>query len=247
MFIMIMMAAVCLFTLVAARNRKIIVDVGANCGDSYKKLLREHPQHSNDSNTEIHLIEANPLLMKHLTKIAAEDHRVRVYPYAVSANSTGTSATFTIYYGKSMERFDDQDISQMSCNDNSLTTGSLSDGIYRHGGKLYKVSENGESNLRKRKSRKVTVKAVNLRDWLRTLELDKSDNVILKIDVEGTEFALLEQIMSDTDLFCLIGTWHVEFHMKTRLALLSSDNEEAVRTSFFSKVRSCGTIFGEWD
>jgi FkbM family methyltransferase len=231
-----------------AKERQILIDIGANCGDSYKKLLREYPIHAESANTEIFLFEANPITFKHfLSKLPARDPRVKVYPYAVRANSTAsTRMTFTIYYGKSMEQYKDQEIQQMTCHENSILTGSLDDGDYRHGGKLYKVDEDGKTKLRQRKSRKVSVEVVNLKEWLRDLSLDKSDSVILKMDVEGSEFGILQELMTEQNLFCLVDMWHVEFHL-TNTEMSSVDDKKAIRKSFLDKVRACGTLYGHWD
>ena len=145
-----------------------------------------------------------------------------------------------------MEHYKDQEIQQMTCHENSILTGSLDDGDYRHSGRFYNVTEGGETKLRKRKSKNVVVKVVNLKEWLRDLNLDKSDSVILKMDVEGSEFGILQGLMTDQDLFCLVDMWHVEFHL-LKTEILSAEDKMLIRKSFLDKVRACGTLYGHWD
>ena len=90
------------------------------------------------------------------------------------------------------------------------------------------------------------MEVVNLKEWLRDLNLNKSDSVILKMDVEGSEFGILQDLMTDQDLFCLVDMWHVEFHL-IKTELLSTEDKISIRKSFVDKIRACGTLYGNWD
>ena len=144
-----------------------------------------------------------------------------------------------------MESYNDREIQQMKCGDNSLMTGSLNDGDYGDGGKKYLVRDGGSVKFTKRKSRKVQVQVINLKEWLRDLGLNKLDSVILKIDVEGSEFSILPELMTDQDLFCLVDLWHVEFHLGSKR--FQASDMRAIRKSFLDKVKSCGKLYGHWD
>ena len=84
-----------------APPRNVIIDVGANCGNSYKELLGKQPKLDTPS-MRAFLWEANPMLTENKLKpLAAKDARVTIMHGAVSTASytaalsaSGGCATF---------------------------------------------------------------------------------------------------------------------------------------------------------
>ena len=64
--------------------RAILVDIGANCGDSFMRFVQMHSG-LQAANAELYLWEANPILVSSfLDKLPARDPRVHILPYAAS-------------------------------------------------------------------------------------------------------------------------------------------------------------------
>lgn len=65
---------------------------------------------------------------------------------------------------------------------------------------------------RRQKIQTVEVQLINFIDWLRVMFTD-NDYIVLKLDIEGSEFPLLEKLM-ETGMIEWIDELYVEFHPK---------------------------------
>ncbi len=60
----------------------------------------------------------------------------------------------------------------------------------------------------------VSVKVVNFPNWLKGLNIKSEDSFILKIDIEGAEYEILDQLLSidDDNDICFTDLMKIEFH-----------------------------------
>jgi hypothetical protein len=83
-------------------------------------------------------------------------------------------------------------------------TGSLVDGVYA------KKMVKGD-NL------PVPVQAKDVHTWFKnSLRPHKRDFVVVKVDIEGSEYSVVPRLLADPSVWCAVDFWYVEWHYKTR-------------------------------
>ena len=92
----------------------------------------------------------------------------------------------------------------------------------------------------------VTVEARDFAAWmmsLRLCEAEGKDYVVVKVDVEGVEYMLLERIMElGPRVFCIADHWPIEFHhtTKKKMAWHNRDNSTSgVVDRFGAMLKTC--------
>jgi len=227
------------------KGRKIFIDLGANCGNSYKRLLNKKVIHGPD--WEVFLWEANPQMVKfYLTDLAKGDPRVRVVPLA--AWTENKKMEFFLTRGQE----DVTDITQFKAHRciakshyqpsgaSSLFSGKGAGGEFDAGRKT-RLYVAGKS---------VMVDAVDFSEWLRDQQFSADDYVVLKIDIEGAEIPLLKHMLAATDkASCIVDHYFVEWH-----SWMLSDQKAAAEIKLFEDgfvdlvTKHCGNApeFGGW-
>lgn len=84
------------------------------------------------------------------------------------------------------------------------------------------------------------VQSIDLGEWI-TSNFSKDDEIILKIDIEGAEYEVIEHLM-DTRVDDYINHWFVEWHKAGKLVNVNSDYIDRVRTRF----DDAGYNFTDW-
>jgi len=87
----------------------------------------------------------------------------------------------------------------------------------------------------------VSVPTIGLGKWL-VESFDESDYVIVKIDVEGAEFAVVESLI-ETEAYKLIDQLLVEWHSQYE----GQQPEGRKRADLEKKLRSLGAKYAEYD
>lgn len=224
----------------AAAPRKIFIDLGANCGNSY--LVLKTKMNLLDSNTngnedddatpwDVYLWEANPQLVRLYLNDLASKQRLpydtgtdRIHVVAAAAAAVDGELQFYLTQGQEGAT-DKQDFRNPDCDidsgSNPAGASTLMEGAVRAG-------------------KPVTVPAIDFARWLSELKLQPEDRVLLKIDIEGAEVEVLERLMAHNngaDL-CRVERLLVEWH-----AFIFTDDpelrakHEEFRTNFPSRFR----------
>ncbi|KAL7564241.1 hypothetical protein ACA910_012268 [Epithemia clementina (nom. ined.)] len=180
--------------------RKVFVDLGANCGNSFLKLLNSE-RGGLSSDWEAYLWEPNPQLLRFFLN----GNFVKTYPQVtiIPRAAGARDETLQLYYTKGQELVSDK--SQFAdkgvCDPKSFRNPSGGTSLLK------------ESNAVGTASVKVPV--VDFAKWLKNLGLQKEngDRLLLKIDVEGAELELLDRLLLDEfDDICLAEKISIEWH-----------------------------------
>ena len=196
------------------QNRTVIVDAGANCGNSLKRLQQLFPR-LRAPGVEVYLWEANPHVQRaYLGDIETRDPRVKLYRNAVWIRDE--PVRFFL-----QKRDENKTVNELRhefpCkpwdrHGNAHGGSSLiSDSI--ENGALYKKGANAFN-----RGSSVNVQGRDFPAWFMSLKLCRERNfdyVIVKIDIEGAEYLVLSRIL-DLELECYADKWLVEFHHAKR-------------------------------
>lgn len=225
--------------------RLVFIDLGANCGNSFKRLRNQKKLESPD--WEAWLWEANPQMVHfYLNDLAKQDRRVRVVELA--AWTENKKMQFFLTRGQE----DVTDITKFKahqCKAGSHYQPSGASSLFSGKG------DGGEHDVSRRKSKYVAgkaveVDAVDFNEWMRDQELTDADNVILKIDIEGAEIPLLKHMLASGDEICRVDHFLIEWH-----SWLLSNKEQQAETAQFENdfinktvTEKCGKtpLFGMW-
>lgn len=208
------------FAVTLPRMRTVLIDVGANCGNSYHLLLETKPL-INTTNLEAYLWEANPSFIAwYLEPLAKRDPRVNVVPYAASNRTHHTKFFLTL--GQTHLTQEEMN-SKFPCDPHS------------------RLNPMGASSLKRvpRAGRTVRVQAVDFAAWMTGLGLHTRDRVIVKIDIEGSEFDVLRHLLR-FDVFdvCIVDTWFIEWHVGL-VNGSSAASEMELKTQFEARLGQC--------
>ena len=178
------------------KPRKVFVDLGANCGNTYYRHMKDHKDDANE--WEVYLWEPSPQMHSFYLNDLKEEHpSVNIIPYAASVKD----GEMELYLHKGMEHVTDKAQFKKGgkCTADSPANPSGGTTLFAGAGAA------GEP---------VSVKVVNFPKWLKELNLNEDDTFVLKIDIEGAEFEILDQMLSDKDdnNLCLTELMQVEFH-----------------------------------
>ena len=199
----------------AHKNRTVLVDAGANCGNSLKRLQQMFPR-LRDPRTEVYLWEANPHVQRaYLGDIEQRHPRSKLFRNAVWIRDE--QVTFYLHKrdeNKTVEQLRKEFPCKPWDRHGNAHGGSsmLSESIDPNAG-LFKLGSN-EHN----RGIGVQIEGRDFASWLASLRLCKEparDYVIVKIDIEGIEYPVLSRIV-DLGLECIADKWLVEFHHQKR-------------------------------
>jgi len=198
----------------AHQNRTVIVDAGANCGNSLKRLQQLFPR-LRAPDVEVYLWEANPHVQRaYLGDIEIRDPRVKLFKNAVWIRDE--AVTFFLQKRDENKTVDELrhefpckpwDRHGNAHGGSSLISNSMENGA------LYKKGANAFN-----RGVGVHVQGRDFPAWLVSLKLctePDRDLVIVKIDIEGAEYLVLSRIL-DLKLECYADKWLVEFHHAKR-------------------------------
>jgi FkbM family methyltransferase len=164
-----------------APPRKVFVDLGANCGNTY---LKRRNKFEKEGGWEIYLWEPSPQMHEFfLNDLANQNPSIAVLPYAAGV---GQNTTIQLYVHKGQER-----VTQKK--------------QFRDGGKCNPRSPynpSGGSTIfgnAKVAGKPVDVQKVNFPEWLERVGLGLRpgvDQFLFKIDIEGAEVEIMEELLS---------------------------------------------------
>ncbi|KAL3787088.1 hypothetical protein HJC23_011772 [Cyclotella cryptica] len=183
-------------------TRNIFIDLGANCGNSYKRLLKAN-QLNREGNWEVYLWEANPQLIEfYLNDIQSDElvpknHVVDVIEAAAAASDGFVS--FYLTAGQELINDKSQFPDKGRCDPDSVANPS------------------GASSLlsnKKRAGKPIEVKAIDFARWMNDdLKALEDDYLMIKIDIEGAELQLLDRLMEVIPMgFCHVNKLFIEWH-----------------------------------
>lgn len=182
-------------------HRKVLIDLGANCGDTYLQMQQMFPA-LQASDAEIFLWEPLPVLLDaYLRHIASIDPRVRLVE-SVAWVSGGTTEFFQSKRDEKLSA--SQVATSFRCNDSSHMRGNP------HGSATM-VDAKSHWNRFIRKGQPVQVGMRDFAQWFAALKLAARDYVVLKIDIEGAEHAVLQSLLEQPHA-CEVDEWLVEWH-----------------------------------
>ena len=175
--------------------RKVFIDLGANCGNSFHKI-KQNPRNKilNGGGWETFLWEANPTLVRlWLMPLAKSDPTITIIP-KVASNRSG-NASFYLTRGQE-SAVTKNDFHGSECDPNKEQNPSGASSL------LSSVPRAGIP---------IRVEVVDFAAWLKRMKLRPSDTVVLKIDIEGSEFDVLSNL-ENTNTICLIDEFLIEWH-----------------------------------
>ena len=215
------------------KARKIFVDLGANCGNSYLKLretspywqtnqigttatatsegLTQHQQQQQQVPWDVYLWEANPQLVRlYLNDLASGGNSANESnPYDTGTDRIHIVAAAATTQDTQLQFYLTQDQQQATTKD-EFRNGQCD----IHNGR----NPSGASSLLSQArsvghQHPVTVPALNFGQWLHQLGLSDSDRLLLKIDIEGAEVELLQSVLDTySEDFCRVERLWVEWH-----------------------------------
>ena len=190
------------------QRRKVFVDLGANCGNTY---LQHRIENEDDADEwEAYLWEPSPQMHKfYLDDLRMKYPRINILPFAGGVEN----GELELYIHKGQENVVDKSQFQNGgkCRPGGGTNPSGATSVFNYG-------MTGDS---------VTVKVMSIPDWLKNLQLTDEDTFIFKIDIEGAEYAILDALLSDEDdnSLCLVDLFKIEFHPKQVRKIGALDNK----------------------
>eukprot|EP01084_Bolivina_argentea_P311182 538615_1 len=183
-------------------GKKIFIDWGANCGNSYFKMIYETRPEIKDFDL-IYLFEANPLLHfvylndLHLSN-ASKIHTIQTAVW-ISSNSS-----FTFYIDKRVE------FNTSISNTNWIKEWKKSKPCAWN----TNTNPQGSSSIfgaNARSGASIQIQSIDVTQWLLTM-FGHLNCIILKVDIEGAEWKVFDKMIYDTNAACLIQEFYVEFH-----------------------------------
>lgn len=186
-------------------GRRVFIDLGANCGNSYLRLRMKNVL---QGHWEAYLWEANPQMVEwYLEKLAKKDTDVTIVPHA--AWTENKEMSFFLTRGQDNVT-DIKQFKAHQCNPRSH---------YQPAGASSLFSGKGGGDDKRRQhawwkgaGKEIKVKAIDFAEWVNNLGLTEKDSLILKIDIEGAEIPLLKKWLKSGQLPCLVDIYYVEWH-----------------------------------
>jgi FkbM family methyltransferase len=178
-------------------NRKIYIDLGANCGNTY---LQRKAQ-MDDEGWEVYLWEPSPQMFTFfLDDLAKQNPGIRILPYAASVKTE----ELLLYLHKGQEHVNDksQFRDQGKCNPKSPYNPSGGSSVFPQ------ALVAGDA---------VSIQALDFPKWLEQMDIRAGDQIILKIDIEGAEIDILDKMLSKEEkdaTICLTEVIEMEFHKR---------------------------------
>lgn len=226
-------------------GRLVFIDLGANCGNSYKRLIKK--KLIDGPKWEAFLWEANPQMVSfYLNDLAKADKRVRIV--ALAAWVENKKMEFFLTRGQE----DVTDIKQFKahqCRASSHYQPSGASSLFSG------MGTGGEFDASRKRSiyvpgKAVTVDAVDFAEWMGYQKFKDQDRVVLKIDIEGAEIPLLRHLLADKKKeLCKVDHVFVEWHSWMLSDKKAANEVKQFEENFIEKVREfCGKApeFGGW-
>ena len=226
-------------------GRKVFIDLGANCGNSYRRLLGK--KYITGKDWEVYLWEANPQLVSfYLNNLAKKDARVRVVPLA--AWTENKKMQFFIHKGQE----DVKDIKQFKAHK------CVTKSHYQPAGasSLFDGRGTGGTDDGERKKglynpgKPVDVDAVDFNAWFKEQGFTADDHILLKIDIEGAEIPLLKHMMENGgNMACDVDHYIIEWHawlMKGEAAARTAKYETTFNETVWQKCGRDNVKFDPW-
>lgn len=177
----------------AHEPKTVLIDAGANCGNSYYALLERHPDIES-----AYLFEVAPrLIFSYLVDLEKEDNRVMLVEAAVSTRD----GTETFYLDSRTEPINPDEWRRMYPCDHKASRNPMGASTMMAG-----TSRSGKP---------IDVKTVNISKWIHDT-ICPHDRLILKIDIEGVEYSVLRSLLL-SGVGCRVDQYYVEFHSVTQL------------------------------
>lgn len=218
------------------RQRKIYIDLGVNCGNTYYRFKDGMEIGSSTtlstSDWEAYLWEANPQMIEWylddlVKKETAKGMKVALIPKAAATQDGVISFFLTKGQGVGTKK---DNVPNSLCDPNSRYNPSGASTIY------------GDAN---RAGEEVKVPAIDFLAWFKELELQAGDIVHLKADIEGAELDIIEAFLADdTNQICFWSQFWTEYHA----SIFPKDSAEHKRHSEFEKTfpkefeKKCGRM-----
>lgn len=184
-------------------GRKLYIDLGANCGNSYWRAKLGKSEGTAETLKlpspdvwETYLWECNPKLIEwFLNDLVKTEPNVVLIPKA--ATTSNGSITFHLTAGQ--EGLTKEQSPNPTCDPDSPYQPGGASSIY------------GNAD---RAGQAITVEAVDFLAWHKALNLKPGDSVHMKIDIEGAELGIIEQFLmhDDTNQICYWDAFWMEYH-----------------------------------
>ena len=217
--------------------RKVLIDLGANCGNSYLRLRRKGVV---GADWEVFLWEANPQLIKwYLNDLEARTPGVTVVPLAAWVEEKPMSFFLT----RGQENITDiKQFKAHRCDPKSIHQPAGASSLFSG------MGAGGEAADKRRKGAhrpglEIQVQAVDFNAWYADLNLREQDTVILKIDIEGAEIPLLKHFLQGAAgaLPCTVDTFYIEWHSWMIASGADRAETKSFEDGFLDKVAAtCG-------
>jgi FkbM family methyltransferase len=229
----------------ARPKRLVFIDLGANCGNSYKRLKNRKFLDSPD--WEIWLWEANPQMIKwYLTDLAKTDTRIRVVDNAAWVEEK----VMQFFLTRGQEDVTEiQQFKAHKCKGGSHYQPSGASSLFsgKGDGGSHDAARRGSKYIA---GKPVDVQAVDFNKWMQDLKLQVQDHVVLKIDIEGAEIPLLKHMLEAGNEICLVDHFFIEWHSWLLAEGSARKETEVFENDLINKTitRKCGATpeFGGW-
>lgn len=179
-------------------GRRIFIDLGANCGNSYNAIKDESGKTKYDI---AYLWELNQQLVRaYLLPLEKVDPAVRIVPNP----AWGEDTNMTFYMDNRDDGMTDEEIiKRYPCKSKRVNTRNTpsDSSTFIQGQKFGRAG------------RAMVVQAIGFPKWFRSQGFTKDDVVHLKVDIEGAECSVLNAFM-DEGLLCEVKKVMVEWHQR---------------------------------
>jgi FkbM family methyltransferase len=207
----------------ALAARKLYLDLGANCGNSYDFFQTPSSQIKTlvTPGFEAFLFEPQPHVFQQwlvpLQKSVGD--RMHIFNVAVATVNGTISFGIDALYASDICTLDGRG--------------------YPHG------ASSVYENIRGPGASIITVPTIDFGSFFANLHIQPADFVILKIDIEAQEYVILRQLQQD-GLLCLVDELFVEWHnVPTEIIALDSEMK-TFRERFEKSVGDCVAYYREW-
>jgi FkbM family methyltransferase len=182
--------------------RKLYIDLGANCGNSYWRAKQGNVVGTKDTLKkpspavwESYLWECNPQLIEWFLKdLVVKEPNVTLIPKA----ATTYDGEIEFHLTAGQEKMTKEQMPNPTCDPKSPYQPGGASTIYGNA---------------KRAGQAITVPTVNFLQWHKELNLQPGDSVHMKLDIEGAELDIIEAFLNDdTSQICYWDVFWIEYH-----------------------------------
>ena len=200
--------------------KRIFIDCGTHMFQGFKEFSQTH---AIDLSWECYSFEANPItysrskdiyeqLVKEGYNLTHRNVAVSSYNGTIKVNCEGTDQNWELGWGQGS---------------NTLENPPTVDKLWGHELKYFDTSRR--------------VKSIDFSDFIKEV-CNEEDYVLIKMDIEGSEFDVLDHLLSSTSA-SLISEIYVEFHERF---FEDSENRKEKKESYKVAFEKLGVKFNEW-